>query len=221
MAPFAAGYQPPTKRQPTPTNISPRRRFPPPALRLLPVMFANIKHSPRHPGSFPGDLFQEHIWPASPIMISDHHILSLQPETQYFGIGYLVKVEGRAWNDHLITRGTTIVFRGCNSTITKYIATWLLEEKDDIAFVQFTAFRIDQQTHYHDPDWPTLRITVPADLCRVPLQPTESLSSRQELSSLTSFHPISPEPPKLPWWKAIYQLWARPSNKAATGVMDF
>ena len=46
MAPFAAGYQPLTKRQPTPIITSPCRCFSLPALRLLPIMFANITHTP-------------------------------------------------------------------------------------------------------------------------------------------------------------------------------
>ena len=110
IAPIATGYQPPIKGRPPPCFSIPSRRFPVPAKRLLSTQIINPIHSPRHPGSFPADLFLEHIWLSASINITDQHITSIQPETKYFGIGYLVDVEEAAWNDQLITRGTTIIF---------------------------------------------------------------------------------------------------------------
>ena len=217
IAPIAKGYQPPMKRRPFPAFSIPSRRFPVPAKRLLPTRIINPIHSPRHPGSFPVNLFLEHIWPSASINITDQHITSIQPETQYFGIGYLVKVEEAAWNDQFITQGTTIIFRGYDSIITKYVATWLLEHNDEVAFVQFTAFQIDQNTHYHDSEWPTLRITIPTRLCHVPFQQAEQLEPHQEVTAPTSLHSVSPE---LPWWKIVFQ-WMRPSNSTVAGPTDF
>jgi hypothetical protein len=216
IAPIAAGYQPPMKGRPPPCFSVPSRRFPVPAKRLLPTRIINPIHSPRHPGSFPADLFLEHVWLSASINITDQHITSIQPETKYFGIGYLVEVEEAAWNGQLITRGTTIIFRGYDSTTTKYVATWLLEHDDEVAFVQFTAFQINQKTHYHDSEWPTLRMTLPAKLCCVPFQHQEPLDPRQEVVSPTSLHLTSPE---LPWWKIMLQ-WMRPSNDAEVHPVD-
>lgn len=216
IAPIAIGYQPPMKGRPVPVFSIPSRRFPIPAKRLLPTQFINPLHSPRHPGSFPADLFLEHIWLSAPIYITDHHITSIRPETQYFGIGYVVEVEEAAWDDQLICRGTTIIFRGYDSTITKYVATWLLEHDEDVAFVQFTAFQINQKTHHYDSEWPTLRITVPTTLCCVPFQQTESLVPHQEVVSLTPSQSVSPE---LPWWKNAWQ-WMRSSNDTAGGSTE-
>ena len=216
IAPIAIGYQPPMKGRPVPVFSIPSRRFPIPAKRLLPTQFINPLHSPRHPGSFPADLFLEHIWLSAPIYITDHHITSIRPETQYFGIGYVVEVEEAAWDDQLICRGTTIIFRGYDSTITKYVATWLLEHDEDVAFVQFTAFQINQKTHHYDSEWPTLCITVPMTLCCVPFQQTESLVPHQEVVSLTPSQSVSPE---LPWWKNAWQ-WMRSSNDTAGGSTE-
>ena len=200
------------KGRPFPCFSVPSRRFPVPAKRLLPTHIINPIHSPRHPGSFPAELFLEHIWLSAPIDITDQHITSIRTETQYFGIGYLVEVEDAAWNNQLITRGTTITFRGYDSTITKYVATWLLEHDDDVAFIQFTAFQIDQKTHYHDSGWPTLRITIPTNLCCIPFQINPSVP-HQEVVPLT----LPPSvPSEIPWWKIAWQCM-HPSNNAVAG----
>jgi hypothetical protein len=91
------------KGRPAPVFSIPSQHFPIPAKQLLPTQFINPLHSPQHPGSFPADLFLEQIWLFAPIDITDHHITSIRPETQYFGIGYVVKVEEAAWDDQLIT----------------------------------------------------------------------------------------------------------------------
>jgi len=56
------------------------------------------------------------------------------------------------------------------------MATWQLETQGKVTFVQFSTFCQNQETHYHDSNWPTLRITVPVKLCRVPRQRALSYS---------------------------------------------
>ena len=218
LSPIAAGYQPPRKGLPAPIFTVPRRRFPVLTTRLLPTTFPNPAYLPLHPGTFPESWFQS-LWTSAPVDIADPHIISIQPEAVYFGTEYFIKVDAHVWMDNIISRGTVIIFRGYSSAVTKYMATWQLKTQGKVAFVQFSAFCINQETHYHDPNWPTLRITVPVKLCRVPRQRAlphpEPVVPQQEDGSVVTPRPL---PPVLPWWKNVFQ-WILPSRSGTIGLL--
>jgi len=164
-------YCHPQKNQPIPFFIIGRYRFPGPARRLLPSSYSQPQHAPQHPGTFPSPQFEDDIWTSTPLDINDTHIKFISPEDTFFGIDYVIDVHDSAWAKKTISRGTSIIFRNYSSHVTRYLATWQLDTIGKHAYVQFSAFRVNQATHYQDPDWPTLRIKVPASLCKVPVSP--------------------------------------------------
>jgi hypothetical protein len=165
--PYHRSYQPIQPGRPSPLFAAGRYRFPTPAHRFLPPDYAHPRYKPHHPGRFSSAYFNHVIWPTPPIVIVDPHIISITPETLFFGIEYNIEVRPSAWNNSIISRGTVMVFRGFKSSTSKYIATWALETNSEYVSVQFSAFQSTQDTHYNDVDWPTIRINIPIHLCQV------------------------------------------------------
>ena len=203
--PVIHSYIAPKRGYPTPYFVIGRYRFPDPIRRFLPQQYSTSRYQLQHPGDFQRDYFIDAIWPSNPVIIVDPHISQIEPETMYIGIGYQIEVLPSAWDDRIVKRGTTLIFRNFISPSTQYIATWTLEHHIEYAYVQFSAFRKDQDTHYNDPDWPTLRTKVPANLCSVPYR---SLPRPIEPQVPTS-------PPKLPWWRSFFKRILPPPNAAA------
>jgi hypothetical protein len=110
----------------------------------------------------------------------------------FFGIDYNIEVRPSAWNGSIISRGTVMVFQGFKSSTSKYITTWALETNSECVSVQFSAFRSTQDTHYNDVDWPTIRINVSIQLCRV--QPIRAYNPPVQ-------PPVLPPTLTFQWWK--------------------
>ena len=183
----------PQKVQPTPFFVVGRYRFPAPSHRLLPTTFLRLEHAPLHPGMFPSPQFEDEIWPSTLLDINDSHIIAMSPEHTYFGIDYVIDVHDSTWAKQPISRGTTIIFRNYSSNITHYIATWKLETVRKHSYVQFSLFRVNQETCYQNPDWPTIRIKVPISLCKVPASPHVEKATKPSAAT------ISRAPPT--WWE--------------------
>ena len=97
--------------------------FPPRPHQYLPTVYAHPWYKPTHPRWFGQGQFQHFVWTANPLVIIDAHIISINPETMYFGIYYNIEVQPSAWNNKFILWGTPIIFRGFKSAQTKYITT--------------------------------------------------------------------------------------------------
>ena len=189
-------YRYPQKDQPTPLFMIGRYRFPAPARQLLPTSFSRPEHAPLHPGRFPSPQFKDEIWPSTPRCINDSHIVSMSPEHTYFGIDYVIDVHDLTWAQQPISRGTTIIFRNYRSNFTHYIATWKLKTVRQHTYVQFSPFRVNQETCYQDPGWPTIRIKVPLTLCKVPPSPYVEKTTMPSAV-------ITPHAPKPKWWEVV------------------
>jgi hypothetical protein len=163
-------YFPLDDTQNMPIFFQGRDRFPERRRRLHPpISIAPPQRYEVFPGLFTMDRFHA-LWNKAPRHLDDCFIEKITYEPYFSGIPYRVTFNPKGWREQKVCRGDVLIFRGFDTTDTKYIITWELHPHivPGFAYVQVNAF--DEHQYCVTPsndDWPAFGILVPTNLCGV------------------------------------------------------